>query len=525
VKRSFTAVAVVSACAVACWVLWPGQTRPTLNGPSDAEGEPTRTEENTPSSPVGLSTTREVSFARTLQVNVLRDGVPEPAAQVCAWTADRRAFLSEAVVERVGVPASVEPVGAGVWTVGSSDSGTCMYVQASAGPDLRRAIVVEPTDDRDSLTIDLTRWSAAIDVRVLDGDRFAAGLDHSVLLERRSPDGSVERLQETSTGDSGRCSFAVDAPGAYVVRVADDGPERSVTIGAEGPLGVTICLVTPPQLHTTSFVIDADAPGRRAVGLYARRISSGPAVEQPIAWRIANGVHSRQADLPAGAYEVVALPSDGLVVESSRVFDVPTDAPIQLSVRRPSASEQTRVRLEGVSVRHFPLRVFARSDDGVMTHRLDVPIMGPRRWSAHPQVVGPIESPARIVAVGRSACFLSKDPVSTSDARLTDGDLVVPMVAASELHVQWSGSDAPHADARVVLSIETDGGQGYVKAMRPTTVGLEGDSDGLAWEADLVVPKGRVVVECVGPGGVVRARAAAEARGRRTVVRLGPGRP
>jgi hypothetical protein len=530
---------VLLAVAISTTLLWIGSTEdstppartedPAITQTERPENAPTdrlSQVDSSPDAPAGSAIagvpsgiTRDT--ARQIRIEVTESGQPAAGARLAMHTgtsrseaqaAQRRAHLSRSTTLPTDRP--------GTWTVERPDIERWVLLEATAESGARRAALLAPGESPHVVRIDLDRMTHTVHIRALDGERFAPLPAVAVHLHRQALEASAPTsVAEDRTNTEGRTALAVDDPGLYFASCPDwpDLEPVPLRIDHDGPMVHHITLIRPEATHTVDMVITSGLPGRTRNGLYVRRLPPAQSLEIGIVARTGSKVPPQQAELPSGTYEWVALPADGLVLEGDTVFDVPRTAPVQIAVRAPDDAERTEVALAGIPAHEFPMRVFARPVDQLLTHRIDVPMLGPSRWSAHPPRLGPLTQPSRLVATGRTTCFVSEGAVHWH----SEETLSVPMLPASELMITWSGSESPTTDARCVLSIEDVHGYETVRTLAART--STEDPDGLEWYGGLVVPHGTTRVRCIGPNGETIAGARIEARGRRTVARLRTG--
>lgn len=251
-----------------------------------------------------------------------------------------------------------------------------------------------------------------------------------------------------------------------------------------GQSDARVVLVQPPTrtLLEMDVLADLGDPAGPGPKIFLERMIDQRAPLVPQAGVLADGIQSLRFELPEGAYRVRALPTGALRITGGERIDV-AGAGTRVGVTVSRNTETTEVRLRGLSMADFPVRVIAQSADSVRSEDLDNEFYGTFHWHSARQAVPALAGDRVLHVLGRHGCFTS-EPVN-----LTAPSAEVDLQPACRLEVHWTGSVLSQREQPVLVA------KGPHQEVVATFVRkmIEGAGVGRpAWVASVVMQHGEV---------------------------------
>jgi hypothetical protein len=527
--RTLACAGAAAICALAIWVLATEERSPRAPAPvrtRPADPDAASRQVGAEPEPPGARTTLGDPGAPVLELRATAGGQPALARAVWVHAADPfdlDAALPPASPDDEGGDARGRVQFTGATTLSLAEGQwTLLRVRDLQRPTLVRHLRVPPEPGRHTVRVEL----GPIDGTALRVQAWAAGAcgaladaDLRVFWEPLGAAGKPRRwvLRTDATGFAELDGLP---PGAIRVltpsaRDADPWPAavRLIVSPYDVPRELSCAVVEPDRKREVELSILADAglpPG--GARLFARNLNGGEL--HPQRGTLREGASDDLLLAPDGEYELGVLPI-GLAAVEPRTLTVRGDGAVRVRVRVPS-SEHLLV-LDGIASQHFPLRVVPQTDAELGGTDARLLFVGPPRWTVPEVVVRSAPAGARLIALARTATFLSEGEVAVAERT------VLRMRPASLLHVEWLHGVRTVEGTEAVVSVRA-GGFAAVRFLRPRLAEVGGVFRPVL-SAQIAVPQGPVVLTGLGTGGKEIWCREFEATRPQQIIRVGESSP
>lgn len=350
----------------------------------------------------------------------------------------------------------------------------------------------------------------------------AAGREVGIYaIDMRNP-GPPIPLKTMNTDENGYVRVAGLEPGGFLVA----GP------GAEAKDGHPHCtrLMLPPKIPAfeapctvvamprTQFVtlrIEADIRPEKNRGmaprLYLKRKDDGSGHPHPLPTVLQPGRQTCVLRVPPGTYELGSLPLGRLALETNEGFlEVATGKDPVMDVKVRENEAMTSLELRGIPKERFPVIVHPQRCDGVLDEDPQLFFLGEYRWRLPEQRVPVLGFRCRLVGLARGGTY-----IADRELELTRAPVAVAMKPACLVHVTWLGPEAVRSEGAIAMT--TSGKEQVVTRLRRELV-ADGAELKPALVGTVVVPKGRLQVECLRADGSVVWRREHDGQGPSVVI-------
>ena len=158
----------------------------------------------------------------------------------------------------------------------------------------------------------------------------------------------------------------------------------------------------------------------------------------------------------------------------------------------------TEITLEGLKLQHFPVSVFPRQVNEMLGGNPELLYMGRNRWHLPTARVMTPSQECHLVVSNRTESWISK-----SAFKFRGGKVMVPLTPATRLTIHWH-TDPQHIGeiakgSGAIVSLKTKDGT-YWRFLQAKLIEANGRSLPTL-VGRIIVPRGRVELECSTPSG------------------------